>query len=213
MISKFDTVRQDLYSRFGHVCDAETIDSILESVIAEHTSTAHVTKFLPVLVAREAAELIQDHIWTTGDIGTPRKRILFVSERNAGRSKYAVAIARHLSDNGVVATSAGTHPENGIDHKVEWVLGERGLTVPQQGLREAGRRTVDAADVIVLLGVEETPTHPGKRYVHWNIEDPSGKSLGEIRTICDQIEMQVFNLLIDMGVPMTARTAGDLQAA
>lgn len=213
MINKFDTVRQDLYRRFGHVCESQTIDAILDGVIADHTAKAKVLDFLPVLVARDAAEQIQDHIWSSGDIGTPRKRILFVSERNAGRSKFAVAIARHLSDNGVVATSAGTHPENGIDHKVEWVLDERGLNVPEKTLHDSDERTVNAADVIVMMGVEETPTAPGMRYVHWNIDDPSGRSLEEVRDLCDEIEMSVFNLLIEMGVPMTARTAATLQAA
>lgn len=213
MISKFDSVRQDLYGRFGHVCSAETIDSILDGVIADHTSTARISDFLSVLVFREAAELIQDHIWASGDIGSPRKRILFVSGRNAGRSKYAVAVARHLSDNGVVATAAATHPENGVDYKVEWVIDERGLLLPEKNVPDTSPRTVNAADVIVLMGADETPTAPGRRHVHWDIADTSGKSLDEVREICDDIGVAVADLLAEMNVPVTAHTAADLQAA
>lgn len=212
MISTFDTVRQDLYGRFGHVCDAETIDSILDEVIADHAATARIPDFVSILVAREAAERIQLHTWVAGNISSPAKRILFVSERDNGRSKFAVAIARHLSDNGVVATSAGTHPENGTDYKIDWVLDERGLSAPEKSLQASQPRTVNAADVVVLMGVEGTPAQAGKRYIHWDIEDSSEMTLEQAREVCDDIEMRVFNLLIELNVPMSARITSDMQA-
>lgn len=213
MISTFDTVRQDLYGRYGHVCDTETIDSILDDVVADHTSTARITDFLSVLVAREAAERIRLHTWLAGNISTPAKRILFVSERDNGRAKFAVATARHLSDNGVVATAVGTHPENAGDVKIDWVLDERGLSVPEKSLCEGQSRTVNAADVVVLMGVDEAPSGAGKRYIHWDIADPAEMTLDQTRNLCDDIEMQVFNLLIEMNIPMSARTASTMQAA
>lgn len=213
MISTFDTVRQDLYGRYGHVCDTVTIDSILDDVVADHASTARITDFLSILVAREAAERIRLHTWLAGNISTPAKRILFVSERDNGRAKFAVAMARHLSDNGVVATAVGTHPENDSDAKVDWVLDERGLRVPAKSLGDGQPRTVNAADVVVLLGGEATPSGAGKRHVHWDIADPAEMTLEQTRELCDDIEMRVFHLLIEMNIPMSARTASDMQAA
>ncbi|MGP6175248.1 three-helix bundle dimerization domain-containing protein [Corynebacterium sp. A21] len=213
MINKFDNVRLDLYRRFGHVCDSQTIDTILDGVIAERTATAKITTYLPVFVFRDAAELIQDHIWASGDIGTPRKRIHFVSGANPGQSIFAAAIARHLSDNGVVATAEAGHPENDADLKVEWILSERELDAPRPRLAEVDARVLDAADAIVLMGAEDTPDFAGRRYVRWDFSHDPAANLAQVRTLCDEIEMQVFNLLVEMGVPMTARTAAQVLAA
>lgn len=213
MINKFDNVRLDLYRRFGHVCDSQTIDTILEGVIAEHAGTAKILTYLPVLVFRDAAELIQDHIWVSGNIGTPRKRIHFVSGSNPSQSIFAAAVARHLSDNGVVATAAASHPENEADLKLEWVLSERQLDAP--AFRPAGgaARVLDAADIIVLMGAEDTAEFPGRRHVRWDFADSVDSSLAQVRQLGDEIELRVFDLLVEMGVPMSARTADQVLAA
>ena len=106
----FRPVRKDLYTRFGHRATTTIIDAILDEVIEQHTATARVPDFLPVLVHREAAERIEEHLWTHGSTGTPRKRILFASRTNAPRAVLAAAIARHISDNAIVATVASWPP-------------------------------------------------------------------------------------------------------
>lgn len=224
MINAFATVRRDLYRSYGHVCDARIIDSVLEGVIAEHSAHAAITTYLPVLVAREAAELIEDHIWASGDIGTPRQRIIFISEDNASRARFAAAVARRLSDNGVVAEVAAVHPEidSEADARLEWVLDERGLNAPARTVRLTDFRAVEAADVVVMMGGTGRPVIPGRRVLHWDttlIEEDTesaagaAEGLNRVRGLCDEIEMQVFHLLIGMGVPVTARTAAALQAA
>ncbi|RNE49996.1 three-helix bundle dimerization domain-containing protein [Corynebacterium alimapuense] len=202
---KFRTVRSDLYNRYGHICDSQIIDDIVDTVVDEHTATAKVTNFLSVLVAREAAERIEDHIWTHGDVGDRRKRILFVSRGNAAWASLAAGLARQLSGNAVVATVAGTHPENREDTLVEWVMDERGLDTSAQ-LDFGRQRTLDAADIVVYLGIDETPDLAGRRYVQWDISAADGMDLSQARVTADDLADHVSILLSELGVPVQTRS-------
>ena len=57
--------------------------------------------------------------------------------------------------------------------------------LPPENSPEAARRRqrpVRAADVIVTMGCGDTcPLYPGKRYVDWELDDPAGKSVEEVR--------------------------------
>ncbi|QGU08542.1 hypothetical protein COCCU_13215 [Corynebacterium occultum] len=213
MIKKFETVRQDLYRRYGHACAPTAIDSILEGVIAEHTSTAKIPNFLAVFIARDAAELIEDHIWASGRIGTPRKRIHFSSAGSPSQAAFAAAAALKLSDQGVIATADAVHPENPADLKLEWVLDERGLEAPQRRLPAKGERALEVAEVVVLMGAEDAPDFPGRRHVRWDLQDDLDVSLEDIRDLCDDIEMKVFDLLLEMGIPLSAHATRPMLAA
>jgi len=64
---------------------------------------------------------------------------------------------------------------------------------------------VRAPDVVVTMGCgDPCPLFPGKRYVDWELEDPSGKSVEEIRPIRDEIEQRVRALMTELGVAPTA---------
>ncbi|MDO5669303.1 MAG: hypothetical protein Q4G50_04820 [Corynebacterium sp.] len=203
-MQNFQSVREDLYTRFGHRADSAVIDEILDSVIDEHVATARLADFLPVLVHREAAGRIEDHLWTHGDVGTPRKRILFASRTNAARAVLAASLARHMSDRGVVATIADTHPENREDALIEWVMDERGLAADGVTYR-APHRTLSASDVVVYLDAEEPHDLPGRTYVQWNIPTTDGLGIEQIRTFADNLESRVGELLTALGVPTRSR--------
>lgn len=201
----FNLVRNDLYASFGHKCESAVIDTILDGVIAEHTSTARISDFLSILVARDAAEQIEDHLWMHGQVGTPRIRILFASRDSAPRAMLAAGLARELSDNAVVATVAKTHPENRQDSLVEWVIDERGLDTTAR-LDTVAERTLEAADLVVYLGVDETIDLPGRSYVQWDIAATSGMNLEQVRELADDLQQRIAMLLTEHNIAVETRS-------
>ena len=209
----FRPVRKDLYTRFGHRAETTVIDAILDRVIEEHVATARIADHLPVLVHREAAQLIEDHLWTHGTVGTPRQRILFASRTNAARAVLAAALARRISDNAIVATIASTHPENRADALIEWVMDERGLDTEGAKYKTERRRTLAAADVVVYLDDEEPHDLPGRTFVQWDVPATDGMGIEHIRTFADDLEARVAGLLTELDIPVRALAAAPGVAA
>jgi len=128
-----------------------------------------------------------------------KPEILFLCVHNAGRSQMAAAFARAIGDDRVVIHSAGTAPGEQLNPAVIEVMRERGLNLTglaPQALTEAmGLKS----DVIVTMGCGDTcPVYPGTRYVDWELTDPAGLSLEEVRPIRDEIEARVISLLDDL---------------
>jgi arsenate reductase len=128
-----------------------------------------------------------------------KPEILFLCVHNAGRSQMAAAFARAIGDDRVVIHSAGTAPGEQLNPAVIEVMRERGLDLTglaPQALTEAmGLKS----DVIVTMGCGDTcPVYPGTRYVDWELTDPAGLSLEEVRPIRDEIEARVISLLDDL---------------
>lgn len=212
MINKFNNVRQDLHNRFGHACADEVIDAIVDDVIAEHSASARVTDFLPVLVARDAAKRIAERLRSDGVTPAPRKRILFASRGNGSRAKLAASLARRLSDEGVVATAAATHPENASDPRIVQIREERDLPQVSVTGRAGTGRTLDAPDVVVYMDDSEDHDLPGLRQVQWDTPNPSGMSMEQIRELADDVELRVVALLDTLGVPVVSRRESLLPA-
>jgi arsenate reductase len=111
----------------------------------------------------------------------------------------AAAFARTLGGDRVVIHSAGTAPGEQLNPAVVEVMGERDIDLAgfaPQALTEAMGLE---SDVIVTMGCGDTcPVYPGKRYVDWELTDPAGLSLEEVRPIRDEIEARVIALLDDL---------------
>jgi arsenate reductase len=125
-----------------------------------------------------------------------RPEILFLCVHNAGRSQMAAAFARELGGGRVVVYSAGSDPGEVLNPAVVEAMKEVGLDIsnesPKKLTDEMGRR----ADVIVTMGCGDAcPVYLGKRYVDWELHDPAGKSVGEVRTIREEIRVRVEDLL------------------
>lgn len=217
---EFDNVRRDLHRRFGHELTEEAIDEVLDHEITTQTATAKIKTFLPTLVERETAAKLEMAIKSTGGNATERQEILFVCRRDAGRSQLASSITRHLAGDGVVVRTVGLKAtEHGANTGAEGVefeehrqevypevvtaLEEKGFPTKFQQMQLVPR-TVHRADVIVLLGVQDIPGVPGKRYENWDIADPKGASLDEVRAIRDQLEERIRELLAEMKVTANA---------
>lgn len=195
----YGNIRRDLHRRYGAQLDEATIDQILDDTIAEQAAVARITTFLPVIVEREATEQIEKRIADAGLPADPRREILYVCEHNAGRSQLAASITHHLAPKDVVVRSVGLKTEEAIYPEVIESLREAGLPTDVLYQKQLVPRTVHRADVVVLLGVDDVPGVPGDRYVRWNVADPKGKSLEQVRSIREDLEGKIRDLLAGMG--------------
>jgi protein-tyrosine-phosphatase len=125
--------------------------------------------------------------------------VLFVCVHNAGRSQMAAALLEHHAGARVRVRSAGTAPLGEIHPNVVEAMAERGLdvsTARPKGLREDDVREVD---VVITMGCGDAcPVVPGTRYLDWDLPDPAGKPIAEVRPIRDEIERRVLDLLREL---------------
>ena len=133
----------------------------------------------------------------TAPSGTPE--VLYVCLHNAGRSIAAAVLTDHYARGRVHVRSAGSQPGRDINPAVAAVLRERGLDPDQQFPKPLTDETAQAADVIVTMGCGDAcPVYPGKRYLDWELTDPAGKSVEEVRPIVDDIDERVRKLLAEL---------------
>ncbi len=118
--------------------------------------------------------------------------VLFVCVQNAGRSQIAQALYERL---GGSARSAGTQPAKRVHPEVVEAMSELGIDLDGRVPHGLFRSDVEWADVVVTMGCGDScPYIPGKTYVDWELEDPAGKGLDEVRAIRDEIERRVATL-------------------
>ena len=120
--------------------------------------------------------------------------VLFVCVQNAGRSQMAEALFRDVAL-GHDARSAGSRPADRVHPEVVDALAERGLDVGGRRPRRLERSDLDWAEVVVTMGCgDECPVVPGTSYRDWELPDPAGRSLDEVRAIRDEVERRVGKL-------------------
>jgi arsenate reductase (thioredoxin) len=128
-----------------------------------------------------------------------RPTILFVCVHNAGRSQMAAALTRKLGEGRVTVRSAGSDPAESINPAAIAALAELGIDPGDETPKLLERDAVEAADVVVTMGCGDAcPVFPGKRYEDWELEDPAGRGLDEVRAIRDEIRARVEALLRDL---------------
>ena len=119
-------------------------------------------------------------------------KVLFVCVENAGRSQIAHALYERR---GGEARSAGSHPGTELHEAVVEVLEEIGVDVSGRAPRSLEREDVEWADFVVTMGCGDAcPVLPGKEYVDWNLPDPAGLCLEEVRELRGVIEQRVASL-------------------
>jgi len=126
--------------------------------------------------------------------------VLFVCLHNAGRSQMSEALFARAAGGRHEAASAGTMPSARVHPEVVEVMRELGIDlagrVPQRITSELAER----ADVVVTMGCgDECPFVPGTRYLDWDLPDPEGRSLDEVRATRDEIARRVDDLLAELG--------------
>ena len=128
-----------------------------------------------------------------------RPEVLFVCVHNAGRSQMAAGLLAKLGGDHVSVRSAGSDPAEEINPAAVEAMREVGVDLSRELPKPLADDAVRAADVVVTMGCGDAcPIYPGKRYEDWELEDPAGKELAEVRQIRDEIERRVRALLADL---------------
>jgi arsenate reductase (thioredoxin) len=130
--------------------------------------------------------------------------VLFLCTHNAGRSQMALGFFSHLAEDKAVAWSGGSEPEREINPSAVEAMAEVGIDITGQFPKPWTEEVLLAADVVVTMGCGDAcPIFPGKRYENWELDDPAGRSVDDVRPIRDDIEERVRRLLAELDVPVT----------
>jgi protein-tyrosine-phosphatase len=125
--------------------------------------------------------------------------VLYVCIHNAGRSVAAAVLTEHYANGRVRVRSAGSEPGSQVNPAVAEVLRERGLDPDHQFPKPLTDEAARAADVIITMGCGDAcPLYPGKRYLDWELTDPAGKPVDDVRPIVDDIDRRVRQLLAEL---------------
>jgi arsenate reductase len=125
--------------------------------------------------------------------------VLFVCVQNAGRSQMAQAFLERAGGGRHEARSAGTAPASRVHPEVADAMAEAGLDVSDRRPRSLERADAEWADVVVTMGCGDAcPVVPGVRYVDWELDDPQGRTAGEVRAIRDEIARRVEALVLEL---------------
>jgi arsenate reductase (thioredoxin) len=126
-------------------------------------------------------------------------KVLFVCLHNAGRSQISRALFERAADGRHEARSAGTTPADRVHPEVVEVMREVGIDVSGETPQKLTDDLGQWADVVVTMGCgDECPFIPGKRYLDWDLPDPKGRPLGEVRETRDEIDRRVAALLTEL---------------
>ena len=128
--------------------------------------------------------------------------ILFVCVHNAGRSQMAAGFARALGGAGIRVLSGGSEPAADINPVAVAAMAEEGIDIADAVPSILEVDDVRAADVVITMGCGDAcPVFPGKRYEDWELRDPAGLPLDEVRPIRDEIRARVARLLAELARP------------
>jgi arsenate reductase len=124
-------------------------------------------------------------------------KVLFVCLHNAGRSQMSEALFERAAGGVHEARSAGTTPADHVHENVVTVMQEQGIDLSDRRPRLLTTELAQWADVVITMGCGDACTViPGKRYVDWDLTDPSGLPVAKVREIGDDIAKRV-NLLVE----------------
>lgn len=122
--------------------------------------------------------------------------VLFVCRQNAGRSQMSQALFERLAGEHHHALSAGTTPAERVHPEVVEVMAELGVDLAGRQPVLLTRELAEQADLVVTMGCGDAcPYIPGKRYLDWELSDPAGRPIGEVREIRDEIAARVAKLV------------------
>jgi len=125
--------------------------------------------------------------------------VLFVCLHNAGRSQMSEALFMRAAGGRHSASSAGTTPAERVHPEVVEAMREIGIDLAGRVPRRLTQELAEQADVVVTMGCgDECPYIPGKRYIDWDLPDPNGRPLDEVRATRDDIARRVADLVAEL---------------
>ncbi|HLH66386.1 MAG TPA: arsenate reductase ArsC [Solirubrobacteraceae bacterium] len=134
--------------------------------------------------------------------------VLFVCLQNAGRSQMAQALMQRAAGARHVALCAGNTPAERVHPEVVEAMRELGIDLATRTPRPLTRELAERADVVVTMGCgDRCPAIPGARRLDWDLPDPAGRPLEQVRAIRDRIADSVDALIAELDAPQAQRGA------
>ncbi len=199
------TAATRLHKEFEGTFNTETIERFLNSSYDEFAGKATMLNLLPLLAERFAKQWLQAMAKIEGEGADGIPVVLFLCVHNAGRSQMALGFFNHHAGDRAVAWSGGSEPGDQVNGAAVAAMAERGIDIAQEYPKPWTHEIVQAADVVVTMGCGDAcPFFPGKRYEDWELADPAGKDVADVRPIRDEIERRVLVLLDELGVAAKA---------
>jgi arsenate reductase len=128
--------------------------------------------------------------------------VLFVCLHNAGRSQMSQALFERAAAGKHSALSAGTTPAERVHPEVVEAMRELGIDLADRRPRLLTRELAEQADVVVTMGCgDQCPYIPGKRYLDWELPDPKGRPIEEVRATREEIASRVSALVAELDQP------------
>jgi arsenate reductase (thioredoxin) len=189
----------DLATKFAGVFSTETVErDVFESYTALRRTAKITTRLVPLTV-HFATDRLTALAQAQGTIVKTVPEVLFVCVHNAGRSQMAAALLHHHAAGTVHVRSAGSTPADEINPAVREAMTELGLDISHEFPKPLTDDVVQAADVVITMGCGDAcPIYPAKRYLNWELDDPAGKTLDQIRPIRTDIDNRVRALLTEL---------------
>ncbi|MBO0870082.1 MAG: arsenate reductase ArsC [Micromonosporaceae bacterium] len=199
------TAVRRLGEEFAGEYGTETIERFLRSSYDQFASHSTVTNFLPLLAERFARQRLTALAKVEGRRQDGRPVVLFLCVHNAGRSQMALGFFTDLAEGRAIAWSGGSAPGIEVNRCAVEAMAERGIDISREYPKPWTDEVIRAADVVVTMGCGDAcPIFPGTRYENWDLDDPAGKALDQVRPIRDEIERRVRRLLEQLGIPAPA---------
>ncbi|MCP2030989.1 protein-tyrosine-phosphatase [Okibacterium sp. HSC-33S16] len=130
---------------------------------------------------------------------TDNPTVLFVCVHNAGRSQMAAGYLTALSGETVTVRSGGSEPGNAVNPTAVAAMAEEGIDISRAVPQLMTTEQVQQSDVVITMGCGDVcPVFPGKRYEDWDLPDPAGKGIEDVRPIRDEIKRRVEALVADL---------------
>jgi protein-tyrosine-phosphatase len=128
-----------------------------------------------------------------------RPQVLFLCVHNAGRSQMAAALLSRRAEGKVVVYSAGSAPGEVLNPAVVAAMNEVGIDISAERPKKLTDAMAKDANVIVTMGCGDAcAVYPGKHYLDWDLPDPAGKPIEDVRPIRDDIDGRVKTLLTEL---------------
>jgi len=192
----------NLAAKYAGVFSAQTVERYVFESYASLRRTARIHTHLTALATRFATDRLTALAQAQGAVPKDVPEVLFICVHNAGRSQMAAALLNHHGVGRVHVRSAGSAPAQEINPQVIEAMAEIGLDLGEEYPKPLTDDVVAAADVVVSMGCGDAcAVYPGKRYLDWTIEDPAGQPLETVRTIRDDLDARVRQLLADLTSP------------
>lgn len=193
------SISSRLNDEFAGTFGPETVERFMYDSLDKLRANATVTTFVPLFTERFARERLLALVRVENLDPNAVPSVLFLCVHNAGRSQMAAGWLRHLAGDRVHVFSGGSEPASQINPSVVLAMAEAGVDITEEFPKPWTEEVVRAVDVVVTMGCGDAcPLSPGKRYEDWELSDPDGLTVEQVRPIRDEIRRRVEHLLASL---------------